>query len=64
MVSIKRSPGKVCAIEAYADYAASEAHLTSPRFAKYKTHTAGMVRSLRLLETEPINLKAKGQILN
>ena len=35
-----------------------------PHFLKYKTHTAGMVRSLRLLETDPVNLKAKGQILN
>jgi quinol monooxygenase YgiN len=60
--SIKGSPDKVRVIEAYADLAAYEAHLTTPHFLKYKTHTANMVRSLRLLETEPINLKAKGQI--
>ena len=58
-VSIKGSPHKVRVIEAYADHANYEAHLTTPHFLKYKTHTAGMVRSLRLLETEPINLKAK-----
>jgi quinol monooxygenase YgiN len=63
-LSIKGSPEKVRVIEAYADHAAYEAHLTTPHFLKYKMHTAGMVRSLRLLETEPINLKAKGQISN
>lgn len=63
-LSIKGSPEKVRVIEAYADQAAYDAHLTTPHFLKYKTHTAGMVRSLRLLETDPINLKAKGQILN
>jgi len=51
-------------IEAYADNAAYQAHLTTPHFLKYETHTADMVRSLRLLETEPINLKAKGPISN
>jgi quinol monooxygenase YgiN len=63
-LSIKGSPDKVRVIEAYADHAAYDAHLTTPHFLKYKTHTAGMVRSLRLLETDPINLKAKGQISN
>jgi quinol monooxygenase YgiN len=61
-LSIKGSPDKVRVIEAYADRAAYEAHLTTPHFLKYKTLSAGMVRSLRLLETDPINLKAKGQI--
>jgi quinol monooxygenase YgiN len=63
-VSIKGSPGQIRVIEAYADHAAYEAHLTTPHFLKYKTHTAGMVRSLRLLETAPIILKAKSQISN
>jgi quinol monooxygenase YgiN len=63
-LSIKGSPDKVRVIEAYADYADYEAHLTTPHFLKYKTQTADMVRSLRLLETEPIILKAKSQISN
>lgn len=63
-LSIKGSPDKVRVIEAYADHAAYEAHLTTPHFLKYKTQTADMVRSLRLLETEPISLKAKDQISN
>jgi quinol monooxygenase YgiN len=61
-LAIKGSPDQVRVIEAYADHAAYEAHLTTPHFLKYKTHAAGMVRSLRLLETEPINLQAKGRI--
>ena len=63
-LSIKGSPDQVRVIEGYADYAAYEAHLTTPHFLKYKTLTAAMVRSLRLLETEPISLKTKGQISN
>jgi quinol monooxygenase YgiN len=63
-LSIKGSPDKVRVIEAYADQAAYEAHLTTPHFLKYKRRTAGMVKSARLLETEPIALKAKGQISN
>ncbi len=63
-LSIKGSPDKVRVIEAYADQAAYEAHLTTPHFLKYKTHTAGMVQSLRLIETEPITLRAKGSIAN
>ena len=63
-LSIKGSPDQVRVIEGYADQAAYEAHLTTPHFLKYKTQTAGMVRSLRLLETEPISLQAKGPIAN
>jgi quinol monooxygenase YgiN len=63
-LAIKGSPEKVRVIEGYTDYAAYEAHLSTPHFLKYKAQTAGMVKSLRLLETEPINLKAKGQISN
>jgi quinol monooxygenase YgiN len=63
-LSIKGSPDKIRVIEAYADQAAYDAHLATPHFLKYKMHTAGMVRSLRLLETEPINLESKGQISN
>lgn len=63
-LSIKGSPDKVRVIEAYADHAAYEAHLTTAHFLRYRTDTVGMVRSLRLIETEPISLKAKAQISN
>jgi quinol monooxygenase YgiN len=63
-LSIKGSPEKVRVIEAYADHAAYEAHLTTPHFLRYKAHTEGMIKSLRLFETDTINLKAKVQISN
>ena len=59
-VSVKGTPEKVRVIECYADQAAYEAHLTTPHFLKYKTQTADMVRSFRLIETDPIALQAKG----
>jgi quinol monooxygenase YgiN len=58
-VSAKGNPHKVRVIEGYADQAAYEAHLTTPHFLKYKTQTASMVKSLRLIETDPIAIKAK-----
>jgi quinol monooxygenase YgiN len=45
--------------EMYADVAAYEAHLQTPHFRKYKTVTQGMVKSLVLVETDPIVLGAK-----
>lgn len=58
-VSIKGSPHQLRIFEVYADQDAYEAHLRTPHFLKYKTLTSGMVRSLRLIETEPIVLGAK-----
>ncbi|MDX8500343.1 putative quinol monooxygenase [Mesorhizobium sp. VK4C] len=59
-VAVKGAPEMVRVIECYADQSAYQAHLTTPHFLKYKTQTADMVRSLRLIETEPIALRAKG----
>lgn len=61
-VALKESPHSVRVVEGYADQAAYEAHLATPHFLKYKTATAGMVKSLRLLETDPIALGAKNLI--
>jgi quinol monooxygenase YgiN len=63
-VSVKGSPDTMRVIEGYADQAAYEGHLTTPHFLKYKAQTADMVRSLRLIETDPIMLRAKNQILS
>jgi len=60
-VSVKGSPNSVRVIEGYADQAAYEAHLTMPHFLRYKQGSADMVKSLRLIETDPIALKAKGR---
>ena len=58
-VAVKDSPAQIRILEVYADQQAYEAHLRSPHFLKYKTATAAMVRSLRLVETDPILLRAK-----
>lgn len=58
-VALKDSPSHIRLMEIYADQSAYEAHLKSPHFAKYKTATAKMVRSLTLHETTPIALRSK-----
>jgi quinol monooxygenase YgiN len=58
-VAIKGSPTHIRILEVYANQQAYEAHLQTPHFLKYKTGTAGMVRSLNLLETVPILMCAK-----
>jgi quinol monooxygenase YgiN len=58
-VSVKGDPAQIRIFEIYADQAAYEAHLQSPHFQKYKTGTQGMVKSLVLVETDPILLGAK-----
>lgn len=58
-VSVKDHPNQIRIFETYADAAAYEAHLETPHFRKYKIGTQGMVRSLKLIETDPILLGAK-----
>jgi quinol monooxygenase YgiN len=58
-VSIKDHPTQIRLFEMYANAAAYEAHLQSPHFKKYKADTAGMVKSLKLVEAEPLLLDAK-----
>ena len=60
-VSVKNDPAQIRIFEMYADAAAYEAHLQTPHFKKYKTGTQGMVKSLVLVETEPILLGAKAK---
>jgi quinol monooxygenase YgiN len=56
-VAIKGRPELVRIMEVYADQDSYEAHLQSPHFLKYKTKTAGMVKSLNLIDVEPIALR-------
>lgn len=58
-VSVKDDPAQIRILEVYADQAAYEAHLKAPHFLKYKNETTAMVRSLRLIDTDPILLRAK-----
>lgn len=58
-VSVKDHPTQVRIFETYKDQAAYESHLQSPQFKKYKGITHEMVKSLKLIETDPIMLAAK-----
>ncbi len=58
-VSVKDHPEQVRLFEMYANQAAYESHLQALHFKKYKTETKGMVRSLKLLEADPILLGHK-----
>ena len=58
-VSVKDQPSQIRILEVYRDQAAYESHLQTPHFKKYKAETQGMVKSLQLIETEPILLGEK-----
>ena len=58
-VSVKGQPNQIRIFETYKDEAAYESHLQTPHFRKYKAETQGMVKSLKLIETEPIVLGRK-----
>ncbi|MEK1874718.1 MAG: putative quinol monooxygenase [Rhizobium altiplani] len=58
-VSLKDSPQKIRILEVYANQAAYEAHLQTPHFLKYKNRTAGMVKSLTLIDVDPIMMRGK-----
>ncbi len=58
-VAIKGHPNEIRLFEVYADDNAYQAHLQSAHFLRYKHETIGMVRSLKLIETEPLMLGSK-----
>jgi quinol monooxygenase YgiN len=58
-VSVKDHPAQIRIFETYADQAAYKSHLQTSHFKKYKAETQGMVKSLKLIETDPILLGAK-----
>jgi quinol monooxygenase YgiN len=58
-VAVKGHPTQIRIFETYGSRAAYEAHVQTPHFLKYKTATQSMVKSLNLLETEPVLLGAK-----
>jgi quinol monooxygenase YgiN len=60
-VAVKGHPASIRIFEVYADVAAYKAHLETPHFKKYKSVTEHMVRSLKLVETEPIVLGSKNR---
>ncbi|MCU1327729.1 MAG: Antibiotic biosynthesis monooxygenase [Bryobacterales bacterium] len=58
-VSLRETPTQIRIFETYADRAAYESHIRTPHFLKYKTSTQTMVKSLKLVETDPIYPGAK-----
>jgi quinol monooxygenase YgiN len=58
-VSVKTHPEQIRLFETYRDTASYQAHLQSPHFRKYKEQTQQMVKSLTLLDTDPILLGSK-----
>lgn len=58
-VQLREAPHLVRLLEVYASSEAYEAHIRSPHFLKYKSATAEMVRTLRLIDVDPITLAAK-----
>ena len=60
-VSLKEHPEQIRLFETYRDAAAYQSHLQSSHFKTYKSKTAQMVKSLRLVETEPILLGTKSK---
>ncbi len=60
-VSVKDHPNQIRLFEMYRDAASYQAHVQSPHFKKYKAETQHMVKSLALVETEPILLGSKSR---
>jgi quinol monooxygenase YgiN len=58
-VSVKGRPEQIRLFEIYRDAASYQSHLQSPHFKKYKEQTQQMVKSLTLLDTDPILLGSK-----
>ena len=60
-VALKDSPAQIRIFETYADVSAYKTHIETPHFQKYKNLTRDMIRSLKLVETDPIVLGAKSK---
>ncbi|HVF70400.1 MAG TPA: putative quinol monooxygenase [Chthoniobacterales bacterium] len=58
-VAEKDSPNRITIMEIYASVDAYKAHIASPHFQKYKAGTEHMVKSLELIEVDPILLGEK-----
>jgi quinol monooxygenase YgiN len=58
-VAEKDNPTRIRVFEVYADTSAYKAHLEAPHFKKYKAVTEKMVKSLKLVQTNPIAMAAK-----
>ena len=57
----KEHPTNVTVFETYADLDAYKFHIQTAHFKKYKETVAGMVKSLELVDVEPIALEDKNK---
>ena len=53
-VTEKNKPTHITILEIYADTIAYKTHVQTPHFIKYKNGTKDMVKSLELIETNPL----------
>ena len=53
-VAEKNDPTRITILEIYADTVAYRSHLQTPHFIKYKNGTKDMVKSLELVEADPL----------
>jgi len=60
----KENPNQVRILEIYASKEAYEAHLKSAHFQKYKTTTLKMVKSLKLVDMEAIDVETMKTIFS
>ena len=58
-VSVKDNPTQIRLFEMYRDQASYQAHLSTPHFKRYKQATRHMIKSLTLIETEPVLLGSR-----
>jgi quinol monooxygenase YgiN len=60
-VSVKDHPNQIRLFESYSSQSAYTSHLQTAHFRKYKSETQTMVKSLTLIETDPILLGSKSK---
>jgi len=58
----KENPTEVRILEIYASREAYESHLKTPHFQKYKTTTLEMVKSLKLVDMDPLDAQTMATI--
>jgi quinol monooxygenase YgiN len=58
-VSDKKSPTNITILEVYASPEAYKSHIETPHFKKYKAGTKDMVKSLELVDVDPVVFATK-----
>lgn len=56
------NPAQIRLLEIYADNEAYQSHLQTPHFQKYKTSTLKMIKSLKLIAMEAIDLNSMSKL--